>query len=114
MLALVGMLSMLTSFFYLSTCSRGVTEYSLLVVECYKINMNWDVVKNARFLEFFGKFLEGFLKKLYPSREEPDISSSIMNNKPRFHLMRYACIISLKHSSLLNTRSNDFIRTCID
>ena len=56
----------------------------------------------------------GFLKKLYPLREEPDISSSIMNNKPCFHLAHYARIISLKYSSALNTRSNDFIHTYIE
>ena len=42
------------------------------------------------------------LKKEFPSREEPDISLSIMNSNTRFHLARYARI------STLNTRSNDF------
>ena len=37
-----------------------------------------------------------------------------MNSKTRFHLARYARIISLKPGSELNTRSIDFIRTYIE
>ena len=51
------------------------------------------------------------LKKALPSREEPDISLSIMNSKARFHLACYARIIRPR---ALNTRSNDFIRTYIE
>ena len=39
------------------------------------------------------------LKKALPSREEPDISLSIMNSKAHFHLARYARIISPKRGS---------------
>ena len=59
----------------------------------------------------------GFLKKALPSREEPDISSSIVNSEARFHLLyihvHYAGNISPKHGSALNTHSNDFIRRYI-
>ena len=54
------------------------------------------------------------LIKALPSREEPDISLSIMNSKAAFTLTLYAHIISLKCGSTLNTRSNDFIRTYIE
>ena len=53
------------------------------------------------------------VKKALPSREEPDISLSIMNSKIRFHLAHYT-IISRKRGSALNTRSNDFIRMYIE
>ena len=52
------------------------------------------------------------LKKALPSREETNISLSIMNSKTCLHLfilMHYARILSPKHTSMLNTRSNDFI-----
>ena len=49
------------------------------------------------------------LKKTLPSREEPDISLSIVNSKARFIPMLYAHIISPKHISTLNTCSSDFI-----
>ena len=49
-----------------------------------------------------------------PSWEEPDISLSIVNSKAWFHLERYARIISPKHGSVLNTRSNNFIRMYIE
>ena len=52
-----------------------------------------------------------YLTKALPSREEPDISLSIMNS---FHLTCYARIISPKHGSTLNTHSNDFIHTYIE
>ena len=51
------------------------------------------------------------LKKALPSREEPDISLSIVNSKACFF---YAHIISLKRGSTLNTCSNDFIHTYIE
>ena len=58
----------------------------------------------------------GFLKKALTSREEPDISLSIVNSKARLHLLilaRYARNISPKHGSALNTR-NDFIRSILN
>ena len=54
------------------------------------------------------------LKKGLSSREESDISLSIVNSKACFHLARYAHIISLKRSRELNTLSNDFIRMYIE
>ena len=50
------------------------------------------------------------LKKALPSREEADISLSILNSI----LTLYVLIISPKHGSVLNTRSNDFIHTYIE
>ena len=44
------------------------------------------------------------LWKALPSREEPDISSSIINTKARLH-PHYTRNISPKHGSALNTRS---------
>ena len=58
-----------------------------------------------------------FLKKALPSREEPDISLSIVNSKARLYLLifaHYARIISLKRGIALNTCSNDFIRRYIE
>ena len=50
-----------------------------------------------------------WLLKALPSREEPDISLSIMNSKHAFLLMLlYSWFIS---PTALNTRSNDFIRS---
>ena len=58
-----------------------------------------------------------FLKKALPSREEPDISLSMVNSKARLHLLytraHYACNISPKRGSALNTR-NDFIRSILN
>ena len=56
------------------------------------------------------------LKKALPSREEPDISLSIMNSKVRFytHALRACHIISPKRGSAPNTRSIDFIRRYIE
>ena len=48
------------------------------------------------------------LEKGLPSREEPDISLSIVNNKA---CSLYDRIISPKHGSVLITRSSDFICT---
>ena len=57
------------------------------------------------------------LKKVVSSREEPDISLSIVDSKA----VKDTCIltlcthiISLKCGSMLNTRSNDFIRRYIE
>ena len=51
----------------------------------------------------------------YPSREEPDISLSIVNSKHAFVLTllysHFTRVISPKHGSALNTRRNDFIRS---
>ena len=50
------------------------------------------------------------LKETLPSSEQPDIYS-ILNSKTRFYtLTLYACFISPKRGSALNTRSNDFIK----
>ena len=54
------------------------------------------------------------LSKALPSREEPDISLSIVNGKAYFHIECYARIISPKCGSALNTRSNDFIGMYIE
>ena len=55
------------------------------------------------------------LKKALPSREEPNISVSIVNSKHTVALMllysRFTRVISPKCGSVLNTRSNDFIRS---
>ena len=50
------------------------------------------------------------LKKALPSREELDISLSILNSKDAFKLTLYARIISPRRGSALNTRSNNFLR----
>ena len=54
------------------------------------------------------------LKKALPSRGEPDISLSVVNRRHAFILTLYACIISPKCGSVLNTRSNNFIRMYIE
>ena len=56
----------------------------------------------------------GFLKKALLSREEPDISSSIVKSKHAFILACYTRIISLKRGSALKTCSNDFIRSIVN
>ena len=57
----------------------------------------------------------GFLKKALPSREEPDISLSIVNSKARFYTHAlHVRIISLKRGSVLNTCRNDFIHRYIE
>ena len=54
------------------------------------------------------------LKKALPSREEePDISLLIVNSKPPIYTCAFADI-SPKRGSVLNTRSNDFIRRYIE
>ena len=53
-----------------------------------------------------------FLEKALPSREELDISLSIVNSEAPLHLLytcHYTHNIIPKHDSALNTR-NDFIR----
>ena len=53
-----------------------------------------------------------FLKKALPSKEEPNISLSIVNSKARFYT--HALRASPKRGSALNTRTNDFIRKYIE
>ena len=52
------------------------------------------------------------LKKALPSREDPDMSLSIL--KIARHANALCAIISPKCGSTLNTRRNDFIRTYIE
>ena len=49
------------------------------------------------------------LKEALPSREESDISLSIINSKAHLHQLCTCACISPNHGSTLNTCSNDFI-----
>ena len=64
------------------------------------------------------KALEFRVLWLYePSKEEPDISLSIVNSKLHLHLLcttNYLRDINPEHGSTLNTRSNDFKRSYIE
>ena len=48
------------------------------------------------------------LKKALPSREEPDISSSILNSKARFYTNALRAYFSPKRGSALNTHTVDY------
>ena len=70
---------------------------------------------HANLLEVESLRVQSFVAsyKALPSREEPDISLSIVNSKACFILVRYAHNISPKHCSALNT-CKDFIRRYIE
>ena len=69
-----------------------------------------QIYMKQKALEF--RFL-WLLKIILPSKE-PDISFSVMNSKHTFILTHYVHTISLKHSSVFNTDSNDVIRRYIE
>ena len=58
--------------------------------------------------------VQSFVASL-PSREEPDISLSIINSKACFYTHALACIsTSPKRGSVLNTCSSDFIHSILN